>query len=138
MEYKYFNPNPTASTFKSGKPKGWIKDDSIIRAICAATGNSWETIFDELVKIARKNHDVITSKNVIDDYCILNGFEYVTYGKPTPGSKRPSIEEFLKANPTGTFIIYFANYYVCIKDGVYYDVKDQPKGSVYSFWKKKD
>ena len=136
MEYKYFNPNPNASTFKSGKPKGWVKDDSIIRAICAATGQSWETVFDELVKIARKNHDVITSKAVMDDYCVLNGFEYITYGKPKTGSARMTVEEFVKENPVGTFIIYFANYYVCVKDGICYDVKQEPKGSVYSYWKK--
>ena len=135
MEYKYFNPNPDEQLFKSGKPKTWTRDDSAIRALAGALDKSWEEIFNKLVEIAKKNHDIITSKNVVMDFCAFNNFSYETFGKPTIGTKRPSVEEFINEHQEGTYIIYFANYFECVKDGVYMDVKNQPKGSVYSYWK---
>lgn len=135
MEYKYFNSNPDASTFKSGKPKNWNKDDSAIRAISCACNLTWEKAFDKLSTISRYSHDVI-SKNVVNDFCLSNGFTYHTFGKPSSGTKRPSIEEFIDDHPKGTYIIYFANYFICIIDGCYYDVKKDTKSSIYSYWEK--
>ena len=33
MKFEYFNPNPDAKTFKSGKPKYWSRDDNSVRAL---------------------------------------------------------------------------------------------------------
>ncbi len=137
MEFNYFNSNPDAEMFKSGKPKGWNRADSSIRAICAATGKDWETVFKSLSEIALKQHDMIDSKNVINDFCILNGFEYDTYGKPAPGAKRPNVAQFSNEHSQGTYILYLRNYFVCIKDGCQLNTIEMKDDSVYSYWKMK-
>lgn len=137
MEFKYFNPNPDASVFKSGKPKAWYRDDSSIRSICAATNNDWFTVFDALVNIARKNKDVMDSKNTINEYLIINNFDYKTYGKPAPGESRQTVSEFIDKHNTGTYILYLRDYYVCIKDGVQLNTHEIKNDSVYSYWKMK-
>jgi len=135
MEFKYYNPNPDAQTFKSGKPKSWNNEDSSIRSICCATNKEWLTVFDDLCKIARNNHDMIDSKKVIDIYLQSNNFTYETYGKPRVGEKRPTIEEFANDHNTGIYILYLRDYYVCIIDGNLYNTLNMTKDSVYSYWK---
>ena len=137
MEFKYFNSNPDASVFKSGKPKGWNRDDSSIRSICAATGLSWDEVFTKLSEIALKYHDMPSSKNVINEFCVLNNFEYNTYGKPAPGTTRPTIEQFANTNTKGTYILYLRNYFICIKDGCQLNTVEMQNDSVYSYWKLK-
>jgi len=134
MEFEYFNPNPDASVFKSGKPKGWTRDDSSVRAICAATNMKWDNVFAKLSEIASKYHDMPSSKNVMNDFCVTHEFEYNTYGKPAPGAKRPSIEQFAQKNNKGIYILYLRNYFVCIKDGCLLNTLEMKKDSVYSYW----
>ena len=138
MAFKYFNPNPDVSLFKSGKPKNWTKNDSCIRAICKATNNTWENIFTELYQLAIKKYDMIDSKNIINEYCEKNNFTYVTYGKPKQNEKRPTVFDFANKYKIGTYILYLRNYYVCVKDGVIYNVCDVKNESIYSYWKYND
>lgn len=135
MEYKYFNPNPDAKTFKSGKAKSWCRNDSSIRAICCATGMTWDEVFKKLSDISLNLHDVPTSKNVVNEFCIVNGFEHVTYGKPKKGCLRPTVEEFTKDMNEGTYIAYLPHYFVCIKNGEVYNTEDVANSSIYSYWK---
>lgn len=137
MKFEYFNPNPDAQTFKSGKPKSWNREDSCIRALCAATGKTWHEIFDELTKIARKYNDMPDSKEVFNNYCILNNFDYITYGKPAIGEKRPLVSEFADNNANGIYILYLRDYYVCIKDGSLLNTTNVKNESIYSYWKMK-
>ena len=121
-KFEYFNPNPDASTFKSGKPKYWGKKDDGIRALCKAYDKDWQDMYDELCKCGKHHNDIAQSKAVINDYLISNGYEFITLGKPQPGMKRPVVKDFINQNPNGTFILYLRDYYVTIKDGVLYNV----------------
>ena len=135
MKFEYFNPNPEAQTFKSGKPKGWYRDDSCVRALCCATGKDWTTIFNDLTKISGNFHDMPHSKNVIHEYCESHKFEHITFGKPAIGEKRPTIEQFIENNKIGTYILYTRDYYLCVKDGVLYNTSEMKENSIYSYWK---
>lgn len=135
MEFNYFNPNPDAQTFKDGKPKGWNRKDSSIRAICGATGMTWNDVFEKLSEIGKKNHDMIDSKNVFNEFCVTNSFEYSTYGKPAQGTKRPTIEEFTNNHKEGIYILYLRDYFVCIKNGIELNTVNMKNESVYSYWK---
>lgn len=57
--YRYFNPNP-------------IKDkqtgDCTVRAICAATGMSWDEAFDELCIKAKEMGEMPSSNNAWGQY----------------------------------------------------------------------
>lgn len=135
MKFEYFNPNPDAQTFKSGKPKNWIKDDSCVRALCCATNEDWTTVFNELTKIAKNMHDMPHSKMVVHDYCLSHNFVHTTFGKPSIGEKRPTIEQFVEQNNVGTYILYTRDYYICAKDGVLYNTSKMTHNSIYSYWK---
>ena len=137
MKFSYFNPNPDAQIFKSGKPKSWNREDSSIRALCAATNNTWHEIFDKLTKLARSMNNMPDSKEVINEFCIENNFEYMTYGKPKVGEKRPLVKEFIQTHYKGIYILYLRNYYVCINNGILLNTVNVENESVYSFWKLK-
>lgn len=135
MKFNYFNPNPEAKTFKSGKNKMWYRDDSSVRAISCALNITWDEAYNKLSEMALRLHDVPTSKNVVNDFCIVNSFEHTTYGKPGKGCSRPTVEDFVKENNTGIYIIYLPHYFVCVKDGEVYNTEDVGESSVYSYWK---
>lgn len=134
-KFEYFNPNPDASTFKSGKPKYWGKKDDGIRALCKAYDKTWHEMYDELCTYAKKHNDIAQSKTVINDYLTSNGYEFITLGKPAPGIKRPIIKDFLIDNPVGTYVLYLRDYYVTVEDGVLYNVIDNQDEPIYSYWK---
>lgn len=135
MKFEYFNPNPDKKTFKSGKPKIWIKEDSAIRALATALNITWVEAYDKLSKLAKEIYNVPTSKTTMIEYCIINNFEHKTYGKPTKGSKRPVLSEFVDMVGNGIYIAYLSNYFVCVKDGKFYNTEDLSNDTVYSYWK---
>ena len=135
MKFKYFNSNPEMQTFKSGKPKSWYVRDSAIRAISCAIEKDWENVFEQLYTIAKNKHDMIDSKPVVNEMLLSNNFCYDTFGKPTSGQKRPTVEQFVNEYTNGTYVLYLRDYYVCVKDGVLYDVCESTNDSVYSYWK---
>lgn len=135
MKFQYFNPNPTVKLFKSGKPKIWTKDDSAIRALAKALNITWAEAYDKLTLLAKNLSDVPTSKTTMMEFCVLNGFEHKTYGKPARGSKRPVLNEFADMMSSGTYIVYLSHYFVCVKDGVFYNTEDLGNDTVYSYWK---
>ena len=75
------------------------------------------------------------SKNVINEFCILNNFKYCTYGKPTAGEKRLTVKQFANEHSIGTYILYLRNYFICIKDGCQFNTVELKNDSVYSYWK---
>ena len=52
------------------------------------------------------------------------------------GMKRPTVAEFAKNHKQGTYICVVANHYVTACDGLYYDVWDSGKKSLYGYWTK--
>lgn len=135
MNYNYFNPNPNAKTFKSGKPKAWNQQDDVVRSICKALNKSWIESYELLDNIAKKNYTMINDKNVVNELLSSCGFEYQTYGKPKIGEKRPVIEEFINAHQDGLYVLYLRDYYVTVINGVVYDTKMLDNEAIYSYWK---
>lgn len=136
MRFDYFNPNPDAKTFKSGKPKYWGRDDSSVRAIAKVLNKEWTEVYDQLVECGKQQHDMPEAKNVVAEILEKNCFEFVTLGKPTMGQKRPTVEEFVNDHSTGTYVLYLRNYYVTVINGVLYNTVDMKDESVYSYWVK--
>lgn len=135
MKFEYYNPNPNAKTFKSGKPKSWNRQDDVVRAICKITNKTWNEIYSELFNISNKVNDMINSKTVVDKYIQSIGGEFFTLGKPKTGEKRPTIEEFITNNKLGTYILYLRDYYVTVIDGTLYNTTNLNNEAVYSYWK---
>ena len=137
MDYIYFNPNPNAKTFKSGKPKSWHVQDDVVRAICKVLDKTWSEAYELLDNIAKKNFTTINDKTVVNELLANKlGYEYITYGKPKVGEKRPVIEDFIKENNKGSYVIYLRDYYVTVVDGIVYDISNLSDEAIYSYWKK--
>jgi len=137
MNFEYYNPNPNAKVFKSGKPKSWNVSDDAVRAISKALDKTWIESYEMLDEIAKNSFTIIQDKNVVNGLLCNKEFEYVTLGKPKQGEKRPVVSEFVNMYNKGTYVLYLRDYYITIIDGVVYDT-DMNIGNeaVYSYWKK--
>ena len=137
MYFIYFNPNPNAKTFKSGKPKSWHVQDDVVRAICKVLDKTWIEAYELLDEIVKSNYTMINDKTVVNELLTNQlGYEYITYGKPKTGEKRPVIKDFIKENQKGTYVIYLRDYYVAVIDGKVYDINSLDDEAIYSYWKK--
>ena len=139
---EYFNPNPTCKYFKSGKPKNWYINDSVVRAIAKALDISWDVSYDLLSVTAKQKFDMPTSKLVIDTILCKNGFDFVTHGKPSKNEKRPTVKEFIESiseKSKDIYVLNLADYFIAGVGNKFYDVSDKClKNSVYSYWIKQN
>lgn len=125
--YKYYQPN-----------KKDLKDeygDCVIRSFTKVTGKEWETVFDELVPIARELQCMPNSKASYTRYLTENGFTYHGISN-AKGTKRPTVDRFAKDHPTGVYVLVVANHLVAVVDGIYYDTWDSGHKSLYGYWEK--
>lgn len=137
MKFEYYNSNPNVKFFKSGKPKSWNTNDDAVRAISKVFDKSWIESYELLDSIAKENFTMISDKSVVNDFLTNEGFEYITYGKPKMGEKRPIVSEFVEEHQTGKYILYLRDYYIAVIDGVIYDTNSNiGNEAVYSYWKK--
>lgn len=124
---KYFNPNP------SKRETG----DCVVRALCKATGDSWDDMYKKLCDIGFELKVMPNNDLAWKEYLKTHNFiEHKVSNKK--GSKRPTVYSFAQEHKKGTYILRVANHIVTCSDGYYYDVWDSGKKSVYGFWEKKE
>lgn len=128
--YVYFQPNKKDLKDKVG--------DCQIRAFCKALGLTWLEAFDLTMPICRE----LQTYTIFD--CDLSktkaamaslGFAYTGVSNKK-GSVRPTVDEFAKNHPTGTFIVTVAHHVVAVVDGKYYDTWDSGYKSMYGWYEK--
>ena len=128
--FNYYQPN-----------KKDIKDeygDCTIRALTKALGCTWLEAFDLTIPICRReqvpnifNAPAYIRKGFLKEL----GFEYHGISNKR-GSKRPTVDEFAKAHPIGTYIANVARHEVAVVDGKYYDTWDSGECSMYGYFEK--
>lgn len=120
--YRYFQPNPC----------GVNTGDCTVRAICAATGMSWDMAFDELCDKAKEIGEMPSSNNAWGQYLQDLGFTY----RPLPNTCPFcfSVKDFCKENPKGTFILGTGTHVVTAIDGNYYDAWDSGDEIIAYVW----
>lgn len=128
--YVYFQPNKLDIKDKVG--------DCQIRAFCKALGLTWLEAFDLTIPICRElqtytifDCDLKKTKAAMDTL----GFRYTGVSNKR-GSKRPTIDEFAKNHPIGTYIVTVARHVVAVVDGKYYDTWDSGNCSMYGWYEK--
>ena len=124
--YKYFNPNP-------------IKDkqtgDCTVRAICAATGMTWDEAFDELCEKAKEMGEMPSSNNAWGQYLQDIGFTYRAVPNTCPFCYTAA--DFCADHPCGTFILGTGTHVICVRNGVILDSYDSSdKVPLYCFYRK--
>jgi len=110
--FKEENPNP------SGKNVG----DCTVRAICLATGQSWEKIYLDLCLQGYMMSDMPSSNDVWGAYLIDRGWRFHRLQDSCPYCY--TIKDFCKDHERGTFIAGTGSHVVCINEGEYIDAWD--------------
>ena len=126
--FKYFQPNEKDIKDKTG--------DCQIRALCKVLGVSWVEAFDLTIPICRELQTYTIfdcDRNKTKEAMESIGFTYTGISNRN-GSKRPTIDEFAKDHPIGSYIAKVANHVVAIVDGNYYDTWDSGYKPMYGFY----
>jgi len=121
--YRYHNPNP------SKKEVG----DCVERALCVATGRDWLSVYDELCIIGREVFAPPGWKSCYETFLRNNNFSYVGVSNKK-GTKRPTVEEFVKLHKTGNYVLVVANHLVGVTSGQYCDIWDSGEKCLYGYW----
>ena len=121
--FEYFQPNTRCC------------GDCSIRAVAKATGQTWYTVFDDLVVIAREMQTMPNDTKVVDKYLKGKGFVWVPIDVSDGGS-RPKVSEFAKKH-SETCVIRISSHLTSSKDNKFYDIWDCGGRSMYGYWIKK-
>lgn len=129
--FQYYQPNKKDLKDKFG--------DCTIRALSKALDCSWVEAFDVTVPYCREYQcsnifdlPIQIEKDIFEEL----GFEYHGISNKR-GSTRPTVDEFAKAHPTGTYILNVAHHEVACVDGKYYDTWDSGYKCLYGYFEKK-
>lgn len=112
--------------------------DCTIRALSKALNVTWLEAFDLTIPICREAQVTSIFSAPAKIRCPLMeklGFQYTGISNRR-GSKRPTVIEFAKAHPTGTFICNVANHEIAVVDGKYYDTWDSGDCSLYGYFER--
>lgn len=110
--YVSFNPNP------EGKYVG----DCVIRAIVKATGDSWNTIYDDVANKGYNLKDMPSSNHVWASYLKDRGFHRYIIPDTCPDCY--TVRNFCRDHPYGVYILGTGTHVVTCVDGDYYDSWD--------------
>ena len=130
--YVYYQPNKKDIKDKYG--------DCTIRALSKALNCSWVDAFKAEIPFCIEYQ----TSNIFDVPIqqrkeILNklGFDYAGISVRS-GKARPTVADFAKQNPKGTYICNVAHHVVTIVDGKYYDTWDSGRCSMYGYFIKRE
>lgn len=121
--FVYFNPNPYGA--KVG--------DCVVRAICAATGQDWDTTYTGLTFQGFALKDMPSSNYVWGEYLRSLGFEREAIPNYCPACY--TVEEFADDHPRGAYILGTGVHAVCVLDGCVIDNWDSRNEVPIYFYK---
>lgn len=130
--FVYYQPNKKDITDRFG--------DCQIRALSKALGCTWLEAFDAIIPLCREEQaglifdvPIPIRKRMLDKL----GFDYHGISNKR-GTKRPTVAEFAKANPKGSYICSVAHHEVAVVDGQYFDTWDSGYKSLYGYFERRD
>ena len=129
--YEYYQPNEKAKKYKGGF------GDCTIRALSKALNVTWIEAFELQIPICRREQvpDLFSVPLKVRSRLLAElGFEYHGISNKK-GSKRPTVDEFAKSHPSGSYICNVANHEVAVVDGKYFDTWDCGESSLYGYYK---
>lgn len=112
MSYHFFNPNPA----------GKIAGDCVIRALCAALGESWQTVYTALCVQGYKMCDWGNSDPVWGAYLRTQGFERQTLPNTCPSCY--TVGDFAADHSSGAYVLGTGSHAVAVINGDVYDIFD--------------
>lgn len=126
MSYITINPNPHSK--RTG--------DCVIRAICIAEDKEWDDVFMDLMMKSYIMKEMPTQNNVWGSY--LKDIGYKRYLVSDDCPECFTINDFIKENPTGTFILATGTHATVVKDGRLMDTWDSSSEIPIYYFKKEN
>ena len=128
--FQYYQPNKKDLKDKYG--------DCTIRTLSKVFDCTWLEAFDMMIPYCREYQcsNIFDLPSSIEKEIFKKlGFDY--YGiSNKKGTTRPTLDEFAKSHPSGTFILNVANHEVACVDGKYYDTWDCGCSKMYGYYEK--
>lgn len=125
--FRLYNPNP-----RTQNPIGKI--DCVVRAIAAATGESWERIYTALSIQGYKDGDNFALDSVWGNYLEGRGWTWLRIPDTCP--RCYTAEQFAGDHPTGIYILGTGTHAVCVRDGKIWDSWDSRNTIPLFAWRK--
>ena len=123
--HKIYNPNPSRSHV----------GDCTVRAICKATGKSWEQVYASLCAFGFSFKDMPSANLVWGRYLKELGFRRYLIDDTLEDY---TVEDFCRDHPNGTYILAIDGHVVCAVDGFYYDSWDSGQEIPIFYWTRGD
>lgn len=124
--YQYFNPNPL------GKRIG----DCVVRAMCKATGQDWETTYAQLFVEGYSNCDMPSANAVWGAYLRRRGFVREVIPNDCPDCY--TVDDFCNDHPKGMYILAIKGHVCTVVDGTLYDSWDSSYEIPLYYWHKEE
>lgn len=93
----------------NANPKGWKTGDCVIRAVAAATQQSWDTVYEDLSKLGGKKCRMPNDPLVYSSYLKDKGFQEMKQMKH-PNGKRYTIGDIVEKYPFSIVVMNCANH----------------------------
>lgn len=118
--YKYYNCNPAHRQV----------NDCVVRAISLAQNKSWDKVYSELSTLAQQ------SCVLLDDVSFVEPYLNERYNKTCYkiNGHRISVNDFIKQNPLGTYLVTMKGHITCIIDGTIYDTWNCEDNIIWCAW----
>lgn len=111
-----FQPNPMGSV------KGRNTGDCAIRAYCKLLDKEWDTVFEDLYKIALREKYVFNHVEVMREYASYYNYSLIKI--PRTKANYQTVGEFMYTHKYGRYLVSTAKHIVAYIDGVMYDTED--------------
>lgn len=120
----YYNPNPA----------GAHVEDCVIRAICAATGETWDDVYTELAAEGFNAKNMPSSNATWRGFLRKRGFQRAIIPNTCPDCY--TVADFADEHPHGAYILGTGSHAVTVVDGAVLDIWDS-RGEVpiYYYYK---
>lgn len=120
--FKRYNPNPLSKAV----------GDCTVRALSAATGESWDKTYIALCAVGYELADMPSANAVWGEYLRRCGFERCVL----PSAEPVTVAEFTAAHPRGAYVLALSGHVVTAVDGAYCDAWDSGAEEIIYIWRR--
>ena len=122
-------------TYVNANPLNKKAGDCVIRALCLATGKTWEQTYTELFNIAMNLKTVAIGDETYKEFLKQNGFIHCGGWRAERGCKRLTAGEMAK-RATGIVVLTVSNHMTVVIDNKIHDIWDCSRKAVCRYWRK--
>lgn len=120
----------------NANPKNNRVGDCVVRAICTAVGEDWESVYLDLCLMGLLQFNMPNADYLWGEYLKSRGFKRNILS--CENGLCVTVKDFCKANPNGVYIVCPNNHVVAVIDGQYFDTWDCGDEIINYYWKRSD